>query len=102
MPVTIDLKMSFRTYDKARKYLVRAGVAGAPFAIAFHACPKSHEHTLAPPEHIEQHAYDPLEVQRIEVVTSTSGSGDVTVKLTGVAAAGSVGSVTPSTTVTLA
>jgi hypothetical protein len=49
---------------------------------------------LAPPlEHVEQHAYHPLEVNRIEVVTSASAN-DVTVSLTGVSATGSIGSFT--------
>lgn len=96
--------MSFKTFDKARKYLVRAGAAAAPFMISWHACPISDKNPLAPPpEHVEQHAYHPLNAEPLEILTSASSGGrDVTVPLTGVSATGTVGSVTPSTAAALA
>jgi hypothetical protein len=73
--------------------------AAAPFVISWHACPISGEDRLdPPPEPVEQHAYHPINAEPLKVASSV---GDVTVPLAGVSVTGSVGSVTPSTTVAL-
>lgn len=67
--------MAFTDYHKARKFLLRAGVGAAPLVIIWHMCPKSEERPLnIPPEHIERHAYHPIETNRIEMLTSASSS----------------------------
>ena len=86
----------FTIYNRARKYLLRSGTAAAPFIITLHMCPAVEEYLTLPPEHVETHAYHPIEAPTIEFVTSGS-SRDVSVRLVGVSATGSVGSLTPST-----
>jgi len=74
--------MSFKTYDQARKYLVRAGAASAPFVIAWHVCPISDENKMVPPpEHVEQHAHQPINLKSIDVLMSATSSSDLSVEL---------------------
>ena len=70
-----DNGMSFKTCDKARQFMIGAGIGAAPFVIAWHECPKSEENPLAPPpDHVEQYSYHPIQPNRIEVLTSASSS----------------------------
>jgi hypothetical protein len=58
--------MTFRIYDRARKHLLRMGFAAAPFAIAWHGCPKSDENPFnPPPEHVEQHVHHETDLNSI-------------------------------------
>ena len=76
--------------------------AVAPIAIAAMLaplCPATEEHQ----PHAPEHEYAQMQPPAIEFYTSASsfGGGDVTVPLTGVSAFGHVGSLLPSTTVSL-
>ena len=73
--------MSFKTYDLARKNIVRAGLRAAPVVFALHLCPLSDENPLLPPpEHVEQEAYHPIDISTIECfVSAPSSGGDLTV-----------------------
>jgi len=67
--------MSFRTYDRARRYICRIGLGAAPFVITWHCCPLSEEKPLnVDPAHLEQHAYHPIETSRIQLLTSASST----------------------------
>jgi hypothetical protein len=76
--------MTFRTYDKARRRLVAAGVTAAPVVIALHILPHD-EHLDALPaagtEHVPHESHQPTSMRQLVMFETSATSSSAGVSL---------------------